>query len=400
MPVYRKGKKWRVVVRSQGQRHDWVIAGSKGDAKEFLATKSLELARRAPSSDRVAPTFSAYCLERYAVDAKNRVGAQTWSNRRYQIATLVEYFGETRLDRIDVAAIERFMAWRAETEHGAVTINNDLKVLLVVLNHAAAHGVALTVPKVKKLKEKGRRRVKFWTREQLFWLFDACRRESADILDLVTFVANTGVRKTEAIRLVWEGVDLKHGVAWIEPTDEEEHGVDWTPKGNVAREVPIGATVREMLRRLKAERDALPRGERSPFVFVAPRTGQPWAFWPQHAFDRARNNALPLETGEAHDAGAKGHAGDVADCGECGKQRLQGGAHTLRHTFAAHFLERRPDLYLLSKILGHASEKTTAIYAHLLPGRVSGVADLIDFSPSDANEKPTLRAAGDVGDAE
>jgi len=43
----------------------------------------------------------------------------------------------------------------------------------------------------------------------------------------------------------------------------------------------------------------------------------------------------------------------------------QVGTHTLRHTFAKHFLDRTGNVVLLQKILGHSSIQTTLIYTHL-----------------------------------
>ena len=41
--------------------------------------------------------------------------------------------------------------------------------------------------------------------------------------------------------------------------------------------------------------------------------------------------------------------------------------HSLRHTFASHWVMRGGDLFKLQKILGHASIEMTQMYAHLAP---------------------------------
>ncbi len=67
-------------------------------------------------------------------------------------------------------------------------------------------------------------------------------------------------------------------------------------------------------------------------------TGERWTCWPKLQFDRARKAA-----------------------------GLRGGPHTLRHTFASHFLAGQPDIGLLAQVLGHSEESVTRLYQHMLP---------------------------------
>lgn len=39
--------------------------------------------------------------------------------------------------------------------------------------------------------------------------------------------------------------------------------------------------------------------------------------------------------------------------------------HTLRHTFAAHLIERKANLEYVQEILGHASISTTQVYTQV-----------------------------------
>ena len=58
-----------------------------------------------------------------------------------------------------------------------------------------------------------------------------------------------------------------------------------------------------------------------------------------------------------------------------------GGVHTLRHSFATHFLESGGGIFQLQMFLGHRNLKTTLIYAHVQS------ENIIARSPLDAFEK-------------
>jgi hypothetical protein len=58
---------------------------------------------------------------------------------------------------------------------------------------------------------------------------------------------------------------------------------------------------------------------------------------------------------------------------------VTGGPHTLRHTFASHFLAKVPDLGLLAEILGHSEESVTRLYQHMLPERLARAPNVVSI---------------------
>ena len=340
MPTYRTGNgRWRVVIFHRGRRRDFQIAGSKAEATAFEARKRGELESADPDvAMRVVPRFSDFCVGRYKAGAELKLKASTWRKQQYVIATLVDRLGGKKLNEIGAVAVEGYARERKHDGLGNVSINNELRILRRVLNYAKEQGCpGLNGPGVKQIPQPASGRVKVWNETEIASLFTACRAECPDLLPMIVFLANTGCRRGEALALTWERVNLVNRQIEIWPSEA------WQPKSGRPREIPISDALLPWLR--------------------APRRSQQWVFpsstggrfvdWPSRPFDRARSAA-----------------------------GLHGGPHTLRHTFASHFLQQQADLFLLARVLGHSDTSTTRLYAHLLPDHLERARNAVNFSPA------------------
>jgi integrase len=355
MPVYRRKDKgpnvWQVQVSVKGQRTIKLFTGTKPEARTFERQVRADLEHQAADRRKV-PTFSEFSNGAYSARARVELAAATWQNREYKLATLEQHFASLKLTEISATHIDTFvMAQRAAGMKGS-TIADYLKILKVILNFAVDQKVLRELPTFPRVKIKGSKgRQPFWTREEVDRLLASAATLYPPMYPVILLLATTGCRKTEAIRLRWQGVDVEKGEAWVEPVgdeDDDDRGIDWTPKDNEARPVPLDPKMRPFLDRLREQNDA--RETPCPFVF-ATRSGGPYATWPQKQFDACRRAA-----------------------------GLDGGPHTLRHTYATHFLAARPDLFTLGRILGQSTQRVTELYSHLLPGAVSGARGLVTFA--------------------
>lgn len=324
------------MISVKGKPIEWIVEGSKPEGDQFEARKRIELGE-SDLSTRVAPRFSAYCAEKYAPYAEANLRRSTWQQSRiYHVATLSEFFGQKKLTDFTPEDVERFKAHRVRSAKvRASTLNAELRCLRTVLRHAGDMGYPVKIPKVTFLSE-AQGRVKLWSAAELDRLFVEARNRSATLLRIIVFLVNTGCRKGEAIAFEWAWVDFRHGLLRI-PANEA-----WRPKNGRAREVPISDACR--------------------VVLETPRRSEQWVFPSRYG---KKHRRFPDPLFEEIQRSAK----------------LDGGIHTLRHCFASRFLENVPDLWLLSKVLGHSHERVTELYAHLLPGHLLKARNAVNLSP-------------------
>lgn len=328
MPVYKKDRdRWRVRIWLNGNRQDWVIEGTRREAEAFEARKRVELAAAGRSTEwRTVPTFRTFTVERYAQHAALHLKPSWASKQGYLLKPIDAFFGDLPLDEIDVEAVEEYAKLRKADGLKATSVNNEIRVLTRVLNYAREVRIPIPEPHFRQLHEGGHKETVAWTDAEMDRLLGVCAKDEPALLPVVVFLANTGARKGEALALEWRNVDVPRRMIRIWPSEE------WQPKSGKPREVPISDTLLPWLEGTKrSDRWVFPSRKRERYVY-----------WPQRAFDRAR---------------------DAAD--------LVGGVHTLRHTFATWFLREVPDLFLLARLLGHSDAAVTKRYAHLLPDHLA-----------------------------
>ena len=189
----------------------------------------------------------------------------------------------------------------------------------------------------------------------------------------------TGMRKMESLRLRVKDVDFDRGLIVVRQG-----------KGKKDRVVMLPASLQPVLREQlvhahalwSVDRAALRPGVALPEGLARkyPRAGETWAwFWVfpsdhesidprsgerrrHHVFEQGVQRAIKRAVVQA------GIAKPV-------------GAHTLRHSFATHLLERGQDIRTIQELLGHSHVDTTMIYTHVLNRGARGVLSPLDELP-------------------
>ena len=170
----------------------------------------------------------------------------------------------------------------------------------------------------------------------------------------------TGMRQGEMLALPWKNVDLSQGVVRVRRTLViVKGGFEYAPPktGRSRRDVELRAETIQALRdhrkRQLEERMRLGGTPEDHGLVFATTTGTPIRRQNLH-----RRHFKPL----LKEAGLP----DVR-------------FHDLRHTFATLTLANGADLNTVSKMLGHASIKTTLdIYAHVIPGMQKRALSALD----------------------
>jgi len=194
----------------------------------------------------------------------------------------------------------------------------------------------------------------------------------------------SGLRLMELMRLRLQHIDLNKRTIFI-----------MGGKGDKDRTVPLAASVVAELAAHIQRVTVLWQGDRAqgyPPVYLPnglerkyPNAGHELAWfwlWP------GRNLSRDPETGivRRHHAQENGFQKAIKAAAQRAGITKRVKVHTLRHSFATHFLEGGGDVHILQKLLGHSHLETTSIYLHCLPKLVSGARSPLD----------TLEAAGQV----
>lgn len=243
--------------------------------------------------------------------------------------------GETRLDRLTPAAIQRALS-QMLTEVSPAYARGCLVALIACLAAARRLGVLHTDPCAGVIPPRAPKAERAWLRQpEVDHLLAVAAAAQPDLVLLWTLAVTAGLRRGELAGLRWQDVDLREGVIAVRQQRVEASGQarfsELKAKGS-RRSVPL---IPRALAALTAQHARTGGGD---LVFArADGTG-----WPVHLLD-VRWRTL------------KALAGYPA-------VRL----HDLRHTAASLMLAAGVPLVVVSRVLGHASIAITAdLYGHL-----------------------------------
>lgn len=229
--------------------------------------------------------------------------------------------------KLSAAAIENFLDSKYKAGSSKRLFNTYRIVIRSFCNfRQRKYGIESPAKNIPKIRE-GRTSPRVLSSEEYKFILNFVSGMDRDIL---LFLGNTGLRKEEFRQLRWGDIDsqLKY--------------VRVMGKGDKTRIIPINATVREIL--LKYRR--LPNDQ---FLQISAKYyGIEGSSWLCRRISRKNPGMKPF------------------------------GSYALRHFFATQLLRKGISLYVIQRILGHSSIKTTEMYLHLTNYDLYGATDVLD----------------------
>ncbi len=336
--VFRRNKKWGIsFVDPSGKRVRRIVSPYKETAVKVLKKIEVQIAEGKyldieEKEKLKTPLFSQFAEIYFENHVK--IHNRTVKKHRYFLNGLVDYFGNKSLDDIRQADIQQYIVHRSQKIKSS-SINRELSLLKSIFNRASEWSYFAGENPTKNIKKftENNSRCRWLTEEEQSKLLNNC---TGTLRLLVLIALKSGMRWGEIVNLKWRQmpnsnyVDLENGVFFVHES---------LSKSKKSRYVPIAESVKKALMEH-------PNKNNSGYVFISYRTGK----------------RLKSMRGSFYRELKKIGVDDFT-------------FHDLRHTFASHLVRKGVDLFVVQKLLGHASINMTQRYAHLQPGRLKEAID-------------------------
>ena len=231
---------------------------------------------------------------------------------------------------------------RARVRGGKGAARRTRSVAAAMFAWGMEHGHCKTNPFVGIALSAAPVRERFLTREEAIALLDAIAKLefggslASTFADALRLLLLTGARKVEVLGLRWEEVDFDRKVLTLPPDRSKAGGKTGM------RRIQLSPQVLEILTRCRHKLE----GRRAQ----------------AHGSPQARLDfVFPAARGDGHVVGLRKAFQKVCAEAKLGSVRI----HDLRHSFASFAVADGASLFLVGKLLGHASARTTERYAHL-----------------------------------
>jgi integrase len=216
------------------RREKWKRAESRSDAKDLVKDMLRDLDDRGPEFFDYERITFAELAEHYKntfiiapqyIDGRKIAGRRDWRSSRRILEVLINHFGKWHLRSITYSDIAQFRIARLNTktrrgtQRTIATVHRELALLRRVLNVAVRNGWLTRnpfncgEPLINPGDEKQRERI--LTPEEENRLLAACSGPRAHIRPILIVALDTGMRRGEILKLVWEDIDFENQIITV-----------------------------------------------------------------------------------------------------------------------------------------------------------------------------------------
>jgi integrase len=304
------------------------------------------------------PLFRDYHTTYFEKAKVQRKRPDTVAGEREALARWCDHLGHVRIDQIGTPLIASYIDKRLKggkfcgRKLAAVserTANLDIIRLRNVLKSAVDDGYMRELPKIKMLDEAPPRKRDLVTPAEFDRLFDAarneCEKNGQQLADYLRFLAFSGAREKEALRIKWADVDFERERVTI--------GADRLTKNWECRTVEFNPQLGALLHEMHAR-----RAPDCCWLFPSPQRG-------------------------ARDEHAKSFRESLKIARQAARLEWVG-FHDLRHYFCSVCVMTGIDFMTIAAWLGHKDGGILVgkVYGHLLDEHRSKAAKLVNFGLS------------------
>jgi tyrosine recombinase XerC len=274
---------------------------------------------------------------RYMEIEKN-YSIHTVLNYKLDLKDFNKFLAGTDLEKVDYLALRKYLAVLREKNLSSRSVGRRFSALRSFFRFLSREGYIKTNPILMLSSPKLDKHLpSFMTEEEVKRLIESAFAKNQDDLSglrdraILEAFYSSGLRISELVGLNLDDVDFISGVLKIRG------------KGKKERIVPVGeaalTAIKKYLDRRNKQTDAIFLNKNSRRITT--------------------RGVMDIVVKYLHLAGIKPGVS----------------AHTFRHSFATHLLNRGADLRTVQELLGHANLSTTQIYTHLTTERLKSVYD-------------------------
>jgi len=212
-----------------------------------------------------APAFAAFATQYLASPIHALKRESTQASERVILEYWKAHLGGIRLDKIRDVMIKGYREKRLGQGVTARTVNKECVAFYQVLKLANDRGLIASFPRVRQLKQKAPPKRPLLAPEDVEQLLRLCVHsvtKNAELLKFyLRFLALTGAREKEALRVRWEDVDFERRFVTI--------GANADTKNARARSVNFSGELEPLLHEMNGDRPP-----DSSFLFPSPQRGE------------------------------------------------------------------------------------------------------------------------------